>query len=161
MTNISTFFIYPPVSKCLISRNLVNFVRIVSVKKTGEEMGIKKILILDDEIDMAHTIGDMLDFVTGEFEHLIAHTADEALSLVDNHVFDCIISDIHLPGIDGLGFIQKLRAQGNQTPVIITSGLNEHGIKERIQKVGGFDFLPKPFDISNVSDIVLASLKVS
>lgn len=124
-------------------------------------MGAKKILILDDEIDMAMTIGEMLDFVTGDFEYEVAQTADEALDLAESHSFDCIISDINLPGIDGLGFIQQLRLRGDKTPVIVTSGLLEEGMREKIQAAGGFGFLPKPFNIEHVSNLLLASLKTS
>ena len=124
-------------------------------------MDLKKVLILDDEVDMAMTIADMLDFVEGHFEYEIVHNVDDALKLIASSHFDCIISDINLPGLDGIQFIQQLRKEGNLTPVIITSGRSDKGLKEMIQKVGGFDFLPKPFNIANVSDLVLASLRKS
>lgn len=117
----------------------------------------KKILILDDEPDMALTIAEMLDFVSSDFKYCIAKDVYEALDLINDEHFDCIISDVHLPGVDGLTLIAKLREAGNTTPVIITSGRSDQALKDKILQVGGFDFLAKPFDIAQVGDAVLAS----
>lgn len=123
--------------------------------------GMKRVLILDDEQDIASTLGDMLGFLEADLSHEIAGSVEEAMILLENSVFDCIISDINLPGLDGLSFIAKLREMGFDTPVIITSGLYDTGLKEKIIDVGGFDFLPKPFDIAKAGDVILASLKAS
>ena len=56
--------------------------------------GMKRVLILDDEQDIASTLGDMLGFLEADLSHEIAGSVEEAMILLENSVFDCIISDI-------------------------------------------------------------------
>lgn len=117
-----------------------------------------KVLILDDEVDMAHTISDMLEFVIDKLETRVAHNASDAMKLVSDHQFDCIISDIQLPGIDGLSFIRQLRELGYDIPIVLTSGHSDVELRNLAKEVGVSYFISKPFDLNSVSHILLSSM---
>lgn len=58
---------------------------------------------------------------------------------------DCLLTDYHLPGISGLELLRTLRTEGNTTPVIVMSGRNEAGLRERAVAGGASCLLAKPF----------------
>lgn len=73
--------------------------------------------------------------------------ADQALQ---NETFDLVILDLTLPKIDGLSLLQKMRARGNTTPVLILTA--RESIEERVKGLdsGADDYLTKPFDLDEV-----------
>ena len=88
-----------------------------------------------------------------EAGHEAAQAGDgaEGLSLATREPFDAIILDRMLPGgLDGLGVLQTLRAQDNQTPVLFLSAMV--GVDDRVRglQAGGDDYLTKPFAFSEL-----------
>jgi len=73
--------------------------------------------------------------------------ADQALQ---NETFDLVILDLTLPKIDGISLLQKMRARGNTTPVLILTA--RESIEERVRGLdsGADDYLTKPFDLDEV-----------
>lgn len=73
--------------------------------------------------------------------------ADQALQ---NETFDLVILDLTLPKIDGISLLQKMRARGNTTPVLILTA--RESIEERVKGLdsGADDYLTKPFDLDEV-----------
>ncbi len=73
--------------------------------------------------------------------------ADQALQ---SETFDLVILDLTLPKIDGLSLLQKMRARGNTTPVLILTA--RESIEERVKGLdsGADDYLTKPFDLDEV-----------
>jgi two-component system response regulator QseB len=74
--------------------------------------------------------------------------ADQALQ---NETFDLCILDLTLPKIDGISLLQKMRARGNTTPVLILTA--RESVEERVRGLdsGADDYLTKPFDLDEVS----------
>jgi DNA-binding response OmpR family regulator len=75
--------------------------------------------------------------------------------------YDLLILDLMLPGMDGLSFIEKVRAEGDSTPVLILSA--RKGIDDRVSGLqkGGDDYLTKPFSFSELLARVQALLRRS
>ena len=69
----------------------------------------------------------------------------------------CIVSDIRMPGIDGLELQRRLNALGVKLPVIIMTGHGDVGLAVAAMKAGAIDFIEKPFD----DDILLASIRIA
>ena len=84
-------------------------------------------------------------FATGE-EMLTACVAIEP---------GCIVSDVRMPGMDGLTLLQRLRASGSQTPLILITGHGDISMAVAAMKAGATDFLEKPFE----ADALLAAVK--
>src|SRR5690242_17723137 len=101
-----------------------------------------RILVVDDEDGIRTFVAEVL-----EDEHDVVMTAtngDEAAALLDQQGFDVVITDLKMPGRDGLALLAKIRADQPETQVIL---LTAHGTVETAvaaMKSGAFDFLQKP-----------------
>jgi two-component system OmpR family response regulator len=103
-----------------------------------------KILLIEDNARLTDFVRERLAVEGHSLES--ADNGPDGLSLAERGPHDVIIVDRMLPGdLDGLALIQKLRGQGNATPILILSALAE--VDERIRglKAGADDYLPKPF----------------
>ncbi|MDT7951920.1 MAG: response regulator transcription factor [Acetobacteraceae bacterium] len=108
-----------------------------------------RILVVEDDKDVAGFILKGLR----EAGHLAEHTANgrDGLLAATSQEFDAIILDRMLPGgIDGLGVLEMLRAQGNHTPVMFLSAMAQVDDRVRGLKAGGDDYLTKPFAFSEL-----------
>ena len=108
-----------------------------------------RILIIEDDRETA----DFLAKGLRESGHLVEHTVNghDGLHLALHNVFDAIIVDRMLPGIDGLTIISKLREAEIPVPVLILSALGE--VDDRIEglKAGGDDYLTKPYSLAELT----------
>ncbi|MCW7496545.1 response regulator [Leptospira levettii] len=101
-----------------------------------------KILFVDDE----ETIRELFwEYFKDEFNVTLASDGMEALAIANQNTFDLIISDISLPKLNGIQFIQKLRADGNQTPFLVITGDSDIQIAIDVFRMGAVDFFLKPF----------------
>ncbi|MCT8334455.1 response regulator [Leptospira sp. 85282-16] len=101
-----------------------------------------KILFVDDE----DTIRELFwEYFKDEFNVTMASDGLEALAITNQNTFDLIISDISLPKLNGIQFIQKLRADGNQTPFLVITGDSDIQIAIDVFRMGAVDFFLKPF----------------
>ncbi|HEX4276177.1 MAG TPA: sigma-54 dependent transcriptional regulator [Bryobacteraceae bacterium] len=113
-------------------------------------MKTPRILIVDDEPGIRHSLGGILE---DEGFHVEAVESGEAsLDLLARSVFELVILDIWLPGIDGLETLHRIQAipQADRPVVVVISG---HGTIEtavKATKLGAYDFLEKPLSIDRV-----------
>lgn len=117
----------------------------------------KKILAVDDELSICLLLEN---FLSQNYDVVTINDGLEALKWLDDNIPDLIISDIHMPNIDGFEFLTKLRERGftKHTPVIMLSGRSES--KERIKcyKLGAQDYLTKPFNPEELDELVKKNL---
>jgi CheY-like chemotaxis protein len=106
----------------------------------------KLILVVEDSEDCASTLEIALDALPGA-EVRFLRTAEEALRVLRGLRVAAIISDIQLPGMDGLEFISQLRGDGDHSslPVLVISGLAERDARIRALAAGATAFFSKPF----------------
>jgi DNA-binding response OmpR family regulator len=80
----------------------------------------------------------------------VAEDGEEGLFLARQGVYDSIVADLMLPKLDGLSMIERIRAEGIETPVIILSA--KHTVDDRIRglQAGGDDYMVKPFSFSEL-----------
>jgi len=103
-----------------------------------------KILIIDDEPDMLKLLSMILREKTA-YEITTTNNPIEAVALAKNGGFDLVISDLKMPGLDGIEIIEAVKKVDEDIPVIIiTAFASVESASEAIQK-GGFDFITKPF----------------
>jgi len=108
------------------------------------KINIPSVLLIDDEVSVL----DLLDEVfsaQGISRVRRARSAEEALDILSTEQFTIIVSDYRLQGMDGVTFVEKLRASGNCTPVLILSGAPDKTGVTRAAKHSRVDFFPKPF----------------
>jgi DNA-binding NtrC family response regulator len=104
----------------------------------------EKILIVDDEPDMLKLLSMILREKTS-YEITTTNNPMEAIELAKQGGFDLVISDLKMPGLDGMEIIDAVKKIDEDIPVIIiTAFASVESASEAIQK-GGFDFITKPF----------------
>jgi FixJ family two-component response regulator len=108
------------------------------------------VAIVDDDKAMREAIFDLL-----QVEGLSARTFDSAAAFLADYApdrFDCLITDVRMPGIDGLELQQKLRTLGSTMPVIVMTSSTDEATRVRALDGGATAYFTKP-----VADEVLLS----
>jgi two-component system nitrogen regulation response regulator NtrX len=101
------------------------------------------VLVLDDEKNIRASIEIALE--PEGYHVLSAHDAASAMRTLHERVVDLLLLDIRLGEVDGLAFFRKLQGEGIDVPVIFISGNATLTEAAHAVKLGGFDFLEKPF----------------
>ena len=83
----------------------------------------------------------------------------ELLEALELHSPDVLISDIRMPGMDGLALLERLRAERPALPIIITTAHSDLDAAVMSYRRGAFEYLPKPFDVDAVVDLVRRAAK--
>ena len=100
------------------------------------------LLIVDDE---ANTLASLSRaFRLAGHEATVCDNAARALELAKTQTFDLILSDVVMPGKDGLALLEELKQQGVTTPVVMMSGQAHIEMAVRATRLGALDFLEKP-----------------
>ena len=100
------------------------------------------LLIVDDE---ANTLASLARaFRLAGHEATVCDNAGKALELAKSQNFDLVLSDVVMPGKDGLALLEELKAQGVTAPVVMMSGQAHIEMAVRATKLGALDFLEKP-----------------
>lgn len=100
------------------------------------------LLIVDDE---ATTLASLCRaFRLAGHEATVCDNAGKALELAKTHTFDLILSDVVMPGKDGLALLEELKSQGVTAPVVMMSGQAHIEMAVRATRLGALDFLEKP-----------------
>ncbi len=102
-----------------------------------------KILLAEDEKSIAVTLRDALR----DAGHTVDTVADGrvALDRFGEGDYDCLISDIRMPGLDGMALLKAVREQRPDFPVILITAYGNIDLAVQAMKLGAHDFLPKPF----------------
>ncbi|MCB2185139.1 MAG: response regulator [Deltaproteobacteria bacterium] len=111
-----------------------------------------QILILDDEPIVCRRLRPSLEKSGYEVETFIR--SDEALERVREKHFDVVITDIKMEGLDGLGFLSEVKKFAPETEVIVITGFATMETAKRSFQEGVFDFVAKPFSLSEIQGIV-------
>ncbi len=110
-----------------------------------------KIAIVDDEQDMRQSISQWLA-LSGYDTETFAR-AEDALKVLGPDYPGIVISDIKMPGMDGMQFLKKLMGTDSTLPVIMITGHGDVPMAVEAMRVGAFDFLEKPFNPDRMSEL--------
>ncbi|MBO9572838.1 MAG: response regulator transcription factor, partial [Chitinophagaceae bacterium] len=108
-----------------------------------------KILVIEDEKELAQSIGDYLSDENYLCE--FAGTYKEAIDKIESFEYDCILLDLMLPGGDGIKILQQIKSLNKQEGVIIISAKNSLDDKIKGLQIGADDYLAKPFHLSELA----------
>ncbi|HEX6821026.1 MAG TPA: sigma-54 dependent transcriptional regulator [Candidatus Sulfotelmatobacter sp.] len=116
------------------------------------------LLIVDDE---ANTLASLSRaFRLAGHEATVCDNAAKALELAKAQNFDLILSDVVMPGKDGLALLEELKQQGVSTPVVMMSGQAHIEMAVRATRLGALDFLEKPITTDKLLLTVDNALKL-
>jgi len=110
----------------------------------GETMETKaKILVVDDEEKICRNVEKILS--KGDYEVNYALSADEALEKMAKESYSLLISDIIMPGMNGLEFLKLVKNQWPLTKVIMFTAYASTDTAVKAIRLGALDYIPKPF----------------
>lgn len=118
-----------------------------------------KILLIEDEPKTVQSLKQGLE--ENNYDVSIAYDGHMGKQLALAHTYQLIVSDIIIPGINGLDLCRELRAQGIQTPILMLTALSTTDDKLNGFEAGADDYLPKPFDFKEFLARVKALIKRS
>jgi two-component system response regulator FixJ len=99
--------------------------------------------LIDDDEHVRRALAFLLG--TAGFAVKVYESASAFLERFDQGSNGCIVSDVRMPGIDGLQLLKKLKKLGAKTPVIIMTGHADVALAVEAMKAGAVDFIEKPF----------------
>ena len=115
-------------------------------------MSRNKIWVIDDDRAMRWVLEKT--FKEEGFEVTSFEEAQSALDQMNTELPDVILTDIRMPGIDGLTFLGKVKASHPELPVIIMTAHSDLESAVSSYQTGAFEYLPKPFDIDDLIEKV-------
>jgi DNA-binding NtrC family response regulator len=116
----------------------------------------QRVLIVEDEERLRRVVE--LQLSSAGFEVEQAGSVEEALRVADRA--DLVITDLRLPGMDGLGLLSSIRRQNSQTPVIVITAFGSVETAVEAMKSGAADFLQKPFSLDHLLAVVNKALEI-
>ena len=108
---------------------------------------MQKILIVDDEAFIRKSLREILEYEKYEIEE--AENAQQALELIKQSDFNVVISDIKMPNMNGIEFLEALKPL-KDIPLIMITGHGDIDIAVESIKKGAFDFIQKPLDLNRL-----------
>ncbi len=110
-----------------------------------------KIAIVDDEQDMRQSISQWL--ALSGFDTETFASAEEALKTLGSDYPGVVVSDIKMPGMDGMQFLKRLMSVDSALPVIMITGHGDVPMAVEAMRVGAYDFLEKPFNPDKMTEL--------
>ncbi len=107
-----------------------------------------KILIIEDQKDLVRILKKGLE--ENSFTVEVAYDGEEGLYLAETFPYDAIVLDLMLPKIDGFQILEKLRKLNKDVPVVVLTAKGEVDDRVRGLNLGADDYIPKPFDFSEL-----------
>src|SRR3989344_5150096 len=117
---------------------------------------MSKILVVDDEKGVRDFLRETLEIYGHEVT--TAETAVLGLENLEKNTYDLIISDIRMPGISGIRFLEQVRARYSQTPMILLSAYTTVEEAVYATKIGAADYITKPITPAALKEKVDAVL---
>ncbi|MDP3959615.1 MAG: sigma-54 dependent transcriptional regulator [Pseudorhodobacter sp.] len=117
-----------------------------------------KVAIVDDEADMRQSISQWL--ALSGFDTETYASAEEALAGIGAEFPGVVVSDIKMPGMDGMALLKRLMSMDSGLPVILITGHGDVPMAVEAMRVGAFDFLEKPFDPDRMTELAKRATQV-
>ena len=103
-----------------------------------------KVYVIDDDEAVRDSLLFLLD--SAGFEVTLFETAQQFLDALPALSFGCVVSDVRMPGIDGIELLKRLKAAHSAFPIVVMTGHGDVPLAVEAMKLGAVDFLEKPFE---------------
>ncbi len=110
------------------------------------------ILVVDDEESVRDSLS--LWFVEDGYRVECAENAKKALSILESDTFDIILTDLKMPGMDGLEMLRRIKVLNKDSIIIVMTAFATVDTAVKALKDGAFDYVTKPFDPDDLSHLI-------
>jgi two-component system NtrC family response regulator len=118
------------------------------------------ILIIEDDPAMREVLAFQVgEVATGDVD--VATTGTEGLAAFDPTRHAVVVTDLKMPGVDGMGVLRQVLERAPETLVIVVTAFGDVAVAVEAMKAGAFDFLPKPFDREHLRSVLRKALGVA
>jgi two-component system response regulator FixJ len=111
--------------------------------------------VIDDDTDVRQSLAFLLS--TAGLAVRVHESASAFLKILSEVQEGCIVTDVRMPGVDGIELQRRLAAGGVKLPVIVMTGHGDIALAVEAMKAGAIDFIEKPFD----DDVLIAAIKTA
>ncbi|HUJ17284.1 MAG TPA: sigma-54 dependent transcriptional regulator [Nitrospirota bacterium] len=115
------------------------------------------ILVVDDEQSMRDFLAIMLK--KEGYDVVSAETGADAIKAVQNEIFDLVISDVKMPGMDGIDVLRTVKELSPETVVIMITAYATAETAVEAMKLGAYDYITKPFRVDEIKLIIQKALE--
>src|SRR5207249_848407 len=125
-----------------------------------EESRMARICVVDDNELMRQSVTTALE----RDEHQVTAFRDAASAMAaifGPPAFDVIVSDLKMPGMDGIEFLRQLRERQVETPLILMTAFASVPTAVQAMKLGAFDYLQKPFEVDELVVLVERAIQMT
>ena len=112
----------------------------------GAQMRSGRILVVDDQVELAENIAEILQGI--RFDTEVAGSAEAALERIGRGGITAVVTDFRLPGRTGAQLIEELRRRGERMPVLMMSAYTDDITIDQSRTAGAWMFLPKPVPLT-------------
>ena len=112
-------------------------------------------------IDADEAMRDSLNFLldSADFKVTLFETALSFLEALPGLDFGCVVSDVRMPGLDGIELLKRMKAGNSTFPIVIMTGHGDVPLAVEAMKLGAVDFLEKPFDDDRLIGMIEAAIR--
>ena len=116
-----------------------------------------KVYVIDDDEAMRDSLNFLLD--AAGLEVTLFETAQQFLDALPGLDFGCVVSDVRMPGIDGIELLKRMKAGQSKFPILIMTGHGDVPLAVEAMKLGAVDFLEKPFEDDRLTGMIEAAIR--
>jgi len=118
----------------------------------------KRILIVDDEESVVFFLGENLAELGPGYHVETARSGEEALTKIAQQPFDLVITDLRMPGVDGLELLESIRATDPKTRLILMTAYGSDRVEAEARRLAVYRYITKPFKIEDLVDAARQAL---
>jgi two-component system response regulator FixJ len=115
------------------------------------------VYVIDDDEAMRDSLNFLLD--SAGFGVTLFDDAQAFLDALPGLAFGCIVSDVRMPGLDGIELLKRMKAQQSPFPILIMTGHGDVPLAVEAMKLGAVDFLEKPFDDDRLTSMIESTIR--
>lgn len=120
---------------------------------------LKKALIVDDDRILRHLVKKKFQAQATVFTTLLAEDGEEAVQILQDNAISIVVTDLHMPKMDGFELLAHMSAKYPDIPVIILTAYGTPKSKEKVLATGAAAFIEKPFVVEDLAANIIAILE--
>ncbi|RZN11358.1 DNA-binding response regulator [Bradyrhizobium genosp. SA-3] len=115
------------------------------------------VYVIDDDAAMRDSLNFLLD--SSGFGVTLFDNAKDFIDTLPSLAFGCVVSDVRMPGLDGIELLKRMKAQNSPFPILIMTGHGDVPLAVEAMKLGAVDFLEKPFEDDRLITMIETAIR--